>query len=522
MAFPSVAYGLPESSQTSSVVVEVLINDGTSTAPLSGVHLTVIDPYTDAPAGGGGVSGRDGTATIEIAGDQSSYVVDAVWPGAPGDLDDINARVEFVADSDEPVQVFLWGTYGTLSGVVSATAGGTPLRDLTGSVLEIASGPALMQRVPVAADGSFESGALPTTAGRDYRLTLTPPDGYTLAADQPSETVGVSLPAVAEGPATHTVNPEFILEKAVTPEPVPEPELTATPEPTPSPAQPPEPTPGTQVSLPTVCFPSDASAVLAGGQVMVLGGVVGTPLEYALPSIQVTALLDTVRGGSTCTAIDAQAGTQTVVAGLSESALFSGLNAAQTMIQGVPGLSLSGEMFAVGQGFAGQDGQPSRQEMAQTIASLLSLQSGASLTSFNDSALSHLERLAASQQQAASRMAEMVAALVGTRSSVAATMRSEPIALGSVQWDRGKVAGSLDVSQVPDGEHHLILEFEDLGITLVAPVTVDQAAAQAATDMLPETGPEQAHLLALAAMLAVVGGAAVAWVHGVRPRRDRM
>lgn len=68
-------------------------------------------------------------------------------------------------------------------------------------------------------------------------------------------------------------------------------------------------------------------------------------------------------------------------------------------------------------------------------------------------------------------------------SSVVGVMHSTPVALGTVELRDGVVVGEFDTTDVPDGDHHLILAFEDTGVTIVQEVTVDsEDVAAAAAD----------------------------------------
>lgn len=71
-------------------------------------------------------------------------------------------------------------------------------------------------------------------------------------------------------------------------------------------------------------------------------------------------------------------------------------------------------------------------------------------------------------------LSAMIKRLDDSRTSVIGAMRSTPVALGTTEWNEGDVSGAFDLSAVPDGDHHLILDFADAGVTLVASVSVSQ------------------------------------------------
>jgi hypothetical protein len=92
-----------------------------------------------------------------------------------------------------------------------------------------------------------------------------------------------------------------------------------------------------------------------------------------------------------------------------------------------------------------------------------------------------------------------------SRSSIIGNMRSEPVALGTVQWDNGAVTGDFDLTAVPNGDHHLILNYADLGVTIVSDVTVQRgtlAATGAQTGATPAIGLG----MLLLGLAGVIGG----------------
>lgn len=82
----------------------------------------------------------------------------------------------------------------------------------------------------------------------------------------------------------------------------------------------------------------------------------------------------------------------------------------------------------------------------------------------------------------AARRAAILKMLREATSGVVGSMRSEPIALGTSQWKNGAVEGRFDLSEVPDGNHHLILDFADAGVSVVAAVTIDREPSTAEGD----------------------------------------
>lgn len=73
-------------------------------------------------------------------------------------------------------------------------------------------------------------------------------------------------------------------------------------------------------------------------------------------------------------------------------------------------------------------------------------------------------------------------------SGVVGVMHSTPVALGTVELRDGVVVGEFDTTDVADGDHHLILAFEDTGVTIVQEVTVgsEDVAATAADRPTPQ------------------------------------
>jgi len=87
---------------------------------------------------------------------------------------------------------------------------------------------------------------------------------------------------------------------------------------------------------------------------------------------------------------------------------------------------------------------------------------------------------------------DALAALLSTRlaagSSVVAAMHSDPVALGTVEWNGTGVEGDLDMAGVPAGDHHLVLDFVDAGFTVVQDVTVSDPDTRTAAEPVSEGG----------------------------------
>ncbi|MGM7699726.1 hypothetical protein [Microbacterium sp. A84] len=239
MSVPLVAHA--EEPSTHTVDVTTSITDGMDAASLAGVEIAIRSPYGDDTVIASGTTGAGGTLQLEVTGAESSYVVDAEWPGAVGDLETTSTRTEFPVSRDAPVEVMLWGPFGAVSGSVVATADGEPVADLRGASLLIASAGTLVQQVPIAADGSFASGALPTSDSPDYSVRFLPPTGYDLDDTQTAANEPFALPSAETSPAALTIERRFaIVSNGTVPTPEPEPTTEPTPEPTAEPT--PEPT----------------------------------------------------------------------------------------------------------------------------------------------------------------------------------------------------------------------------------------------------------------------------------------
>lgn len=85
-----------------------------------------------------------------------------------------------------------------------------------------------------------------------------------------------------------------------------------------------------------------------------------------------------------------------------------------------------------------------------------------------------IQTLISKNNEAMSMLSTLVKRAKESSTSIVGSMRSKPVSLGAAEWDNGAVTGKFDLSDVPDGEHHLILDFADAGLTLVASVDVEQ------------------------------------------------
>lgn len=84
-----------------------------------------------------------------------------------------------------------------------------------------------------------------------------------------------------------------------------------------------------------------------------------------------------------------------------------------------------------------------------------------------------MQDLSTQHQDSILRISSILKQTLDQKSSkVIGTIRSTPIDIGTVQWNAGEASGNFDLSRVPAGQHHLILDFTDLGFTLVSEVTV--------------------------------------------------
>lgn len=101
-----------------------------------------------------------------------------------------------------------------------------------------------------------------------------------------------------------------------------------------------------------------------------------------------------------------------------------------------------------------------------------------------------LQSLSNKRSEAFDVMTNFVKKMQEGRSSIIGNMRSTPVSLGTVTWNGGAIAGAFDLTGVTNGRHHLILNFADAGVTLIADVTVQRGAlaATGSSDPAPVLG----------------------------------
>ncbi|WP_299090957.1 hypothetical protein [uncultured Microbacterium sp.] len=550
------------------VTVTTSIDDGSGPVSLAGVEVVVRNPYVPDSALASGTTGADGSLAMVVDGEESAYVADAVWPGATGDLPSTDVRIEFVPEHGEPVEVVFHGTYAIVSGAITVTAAGVPMADLSGAGLIVSSGGTEVQRLALTADGSFTSGALPTSATADYRLTLVPPTGYDLANDQPDPNPSFALPAGPTSPTAVEVNRLFALApEGGTPTPTPTPTPTATPAPTatpvptptptatPAPTTTPAPTPTTTpipTPIPTttptptptrapglagtVIFPSgntlgaaldgmseaELSALLratsATGTVGVtnsIGQVLGVAVHVG-PSVALfqrptTPVTDPIAGltvnHADFAAVDLEAlmmAVQSNRASLLDAQLQAQIQGVQdrnnalaltstalgavrayvasptaaTFAAATTAVRAAGVTHAFLDRSAGT-GMPDANALISVLRSTMDAHGN---TQQMD--MLRLQSMTDKRNEAFDLTTSLVKKMQDSRSSIIGNMRSTPVSIGTVQWNRGNVSGAFDLSGVPNGAHHLILNYADLGITLVSDVTL-QRGALAATGSRP-------------------------------------
>lgn len=113
-----------------------------------------------------------------------------------------------------------------------------------------------------------------------------------------------------------------------------------------------------------------------------------------------------------------------------------------------------------------------------------------------------LQSLSNKRNEAFEVMTNFVKKMQDTRSSIIGTMRSQPVAIGTAQWNNGQVTGSFNVFGVPYGAHHLILTFADAGFTVIADVDVRRGK-------LASTGAEAAVTFPIGVGMLLLGAVAV-------------
>lgn len=565
-------------SEAGHILITTTLSDGTASAPLGGATVTVLSTGEFDQVIATGTTLADGTVSVRIPATDTSFIAEASWPGAVGDLLEPAVRREFNPTLGDAVTLPLEGSFGEISGAVTATSNASPLADLSGASVTILSGGTAVQRVAVAADGAFRSGSLPTTSTADYSIRFEPATGFTLADAQPSDNPAFALPRGEESPSLVHVARSFALipdTAAPTPSPTatptptdaptPTPLPTATPTRTPTPTATPTPTPtpstdpvqqayiavfqrpddvgltgafsgisepeladllAAAAGTPNVTFPllngsgqalglaerpstSEAAAAsqLLSPVVSRLPGVTvneisltAFDLEGALRAVQDqrVRLLDEQlssqvtgvqkRNARVVTLNAAITALNAYVAGPTDESLATAIAAARPAVESHILLSATSDSTEV------------RTAAADLVATLRSELDAVTNTQQMD--MLRLSGLTDKRSEAFDLMSSFLKKMQGSQSSIIGNMRSTPISLGTVQWDRAAITGSFDLTGVTNGEHHLILSFDDIGLTVVAAVTVQR-------NELAATGGELSPALWVGAALLVLGAGAL-------------
>ena len=567
-------------AEAERVLITTRISDDVASAPLGGTTVSVHPADDPDQVIATGVTGADGTVSLDVPATDTSFIAEASWRGAIGDLVDSAARTEFNPALGEPVSVVLGGSFGAIGGSVTATTDAGPVSDLSGSTITILSGGTAVQRIAVAADGTFTSGALPTTSTDDYSISFEPATGFTLTDAQPSTNPAFALPRGVESPSTIDVTRSFALTAdSATPTPTPTPDpspSTPTPTPDPSPSTPtPTPTPDVPsigpIQQPYVTFfqrPDDTgltdvfSGISESELAALLATAAGTP-NSAVPLLnasgqalglaqQPTAdkaaaasqlLAPVVADGPgltvnqiSLTAFDLEGALLAVQSGRAQlldqqlssqltdvhkrNARVATLNKAISALRAYVADPTDGSL-AVAVTTAGaaveshdllsatSDSPEARTAAASLVASLrIELDS---VTNTQQTDMLRLASLSNKRNDAFDMMTDVFQKMLDSRSAIIGSMRSTPVSIGTVQWDSGAITGRFDLAAVEDGEHHLIITFDDIGLTVVAAVTVERRE-------LAATGFESSPAPWVGAALLVLGGAALIG-SSVRARR---
>lgn len=544
---------------TTDVEFAVSLHDGITAHPLAGAQLTVRATTEDTPDIASGVAGPDGTVVLTVTGVDTSYIVDAKWPGAQGDMEDLFARAEFNLSSDELVAVRFWGAAAAVSGNVILAVDGQRIEDASSARVSLRSGGIEVQSLPVAADGTYASSALPASTTADYSVGVTVPAGYEFASEQP-ENAAFALPGSQAGLAEHRIDRSFALTRpGATPDPNPEP---GTGEPVPAPpvapglvlggglATGPEGSADLGAALGGISEgqlgqlianldnPAGDGVVISNGLNQVIGVAItrgavaqGEPSPILTP---VVAFMPEVfpRGGSEIVAADLETLLLTVQGGrnqlidqqLAEQIEFVqrrnhelhllnvALDSVSRFVQdpsdasfaaasdGVRAANVQHPFLAA----TGDERVAQAALLQQVLRSQLN-QSGAS----QQMDMLRLQSLTSRRNDSADLISALQKKLLESRSTVVGNMRSTPVTIGSVQWNAGTVSGAFDLSRVASGNHHLILNFQGAGVTTISEVTVGESTA-AERDTLAVTGGESDLVpFAIASVLLLLGGAAL-------------
>lgn len=549
-------------SEAGHILITTTLSDGTASAPLGGATVTVLSTGELDQVIATGTTSADGTMSVRIPATDTSFIAEASWPGAVGDLLEPAVRREFNPTLGDAVTLPLEGSFGEISGAVTATSDASLLADLSGASVTILSGGTAVQRVAVAADGTFRSGSLPTTSTDDYSIRFEPPTGFTLADAQPSDNPAFALPRGEESPSLVDVARSFALISD-TAAPTPSPTATPTPTPTPTATPTPTPTPSTDpvqqayiavfqrpddvgltgalsgisepeladllaaaAGTPNVTFPllngsgqalglaerpstseSAAAFQLLSPVASRLPGVTvneisltAFDLEGALRAVQDqrVRLLDEQlssqvtdvqkRNARVVTLNAAITALNAYVAGPTDESLATAIAAAHPAVESHILLS------------ATSDSTEARTAAADLVATLRVERDAVTNTQQMD--MLRLAGLTDKRSEAFDLMSSFLTKMQGSRSSIIGNMRSTPVSLGTVQWDRAAITGGFDLTGVTNGEHHLILSFDDIGLTVVAAVTVQR-------NELAATGGELSPALWVGAALVVLGAGAL-------------
>ena len=541
-------------SEAGHIIITTTLSDRTASAPLGGATVTVLSTGELDQVIATGTTSADGTVSVRIPATDTSFIAEASWPGAVGDLLEPAVRREFNPTLGDAVTLPLEGSFGEISGAVTATSDASPLADLSGASVTILSGGTAVQRVAVAADGTFRSGSLPTTSTDDYSIRFEPATGFTLADAQPSDNPAFALPRGEESPSLVHVGRSFALISD-TAAPTPSPTPTDTPTPTPTPTTDPvqqayiavfqrpddvgltgafsgisEPELADLLAAaagtPNVTFPllngsgqalglaerpstneAAAASQLLSPVVSSLPGVTvneisltAFDLEGALRAVQdqrvplldqqlSSQVTDVQKRNSRVVTLNAAiTALNAYVAGPTDESLATAIAAARPAVESHVLLSATSDSTEV------------RTAAADLVATLrIELDA---VTNTQQMDVLRLAGLTDKRSEAFDLMSSFLTKMQGSRSSIIGNMRSTPVSLGTVQWDSAAITGSFNLTGVTDGEHHLILSFDDIGLTVVAAVTVQR-------NELAATGGELSPALWVGAALLVLGAGAL-------------
>ncbi|ANP71433.1 Putative secreted protein [Cryobacterium arcticum] len=610
-AVPLVAAADPSGATMNSVTIEVMIVDQDVPVPLVGSVVTLRNATSGAKAGTG-TTGSDGRVTFDVDTDASSqYSADPQWPGDEDDVALWGTRTEFRATTADVVSVNVQHPYRYLSGRITATNGTKAVSDLTGGSAVLSRGGSIRQTIPLAADGSFSSPAVPTVDGEQYRLSFTPPPMYTLSSVQDGGNAAFSLPVDPAGATTFDVSREFSVVRTPAPTapptdtPTPSPTATATPTPTntptPAPTETPTPTPAPTTTPTPTPVPTTTPTATPTPTPTPTPAPTTTPTPTPAPGASTTVFPGTTGLSAALNAVSearlaqllaatAQAGRGNTVGLTNEAGQVLGLATQpqttdqpqlQTLInnstRAMPGVTVTNvslvaydlesammvvqsnranlleaqlraqietvqsrnaDISRLNNALAGVNGylaSPNPTRFAEaaaavraaglltdpfltaspTDASGVGRALSATLRGLIDSSsysqqmdMLRLQSLSNKRNESFDVMTNFMKKMQESRSSILGSMRSEPVALGTVQWDNGAVTGDFDLTAVPNGEHHLILNYADLGVTIVSDVTV-QRGTPAATGTLAATGAETGTTPAIGLGMLLLGLAGV-------------